>query len=75
MKGTKLLGIPFGFSPIKPDGWAPTGLKYLSRAIFQRLSDSERSLRIFSITSFDWLYGLVGFWLGSPPSCKWSGSP
>ena len=32
--GIRLLGIPFGFSPILPLGCAPTGLKYRSRAIF-----------------------------------------
>jgi len=29
MKGTRLLGIPVGSSPISAEGWAPTGLKYL----------------------------------------------
>jgi hypothetical protein len=26
--GMRLLGIPLGSSPIKPEGWDPTGLKY-----------------------------------------------
>ena len=30
MNGMRLLGTPCGSSPISPDGWAPTGLKYLS---------------------------------------------
>ena len=27
MKGMRLLGTPTGSSPIRPDSWAPTGLK------------------------------------------------
>ena len=27
-----MFGIPWGSSPIHPDGWAPTGLKYLNRS-------------------------------------------
>jgi hypothetical protein len=33
IKGTKLVGIPNGNSPISPEGCAPMGLKYLKMAI------------------------------------------
>jgi hypothetical protein len=29
-KGMRLLGTPLGNSPIRAEGWAPMGLKYLS---------------------------------------------
>ena len=31
--GNKLLGLPKGLSPKRPEQWAPTGLKYLRETI------------------------------------------
>ena len=39
IKGKILLGIPLGCSPIKPDSWAPIGLKYLNEVILQHLDE------------------------------------
>ena len=39
MNGMRLAGTPCGSSPIDPEGWAPTGFKYLKTIAFQRSSD------------------------------------
>ena len=35
INGKILLGFPLGSSPIKPELWAPIGLKYLKEANFK----------------------------------------
>ena len=42
MKGMRLLGMPFGSSPMRPLLCAPTGLKYRSSTTFHELSDLTR---------------------------------
>ena len=59
--GNKLAGIPLGSSPIRPDEWAPIGLKYLRIAISNVLSDLYKSFKICSTNSFDVPYGFVVF--------------
>src|SRR6056297_586960 len=54
----RLLGIPLGFSPIRPLSWAPMGLKYLSMETRQEPSASRTSRRISSIIRFVAPYGL-----------------
>ena len=48
MCGNKLLGIPTGSSPIKPEECAPMGLKYLRFATRQFLEElkNRNSLKI-----------------------------
>lgn len=31
----RLLGMPWGSSPMRPEAWAPVGLKYRSSTAFQ----------------------------------------
>ncbi len=59
MKGMRLLGMPLGSSPMRPDSWAPTGLKYRRRAMDQRPSEAPRSARMSSICSLVRPYGLL----------------
>ena len=54
-----MFGIPCGSSPINPLSCAPTGLKYLSIAISQVLSDLYKSCKICSINNFVVPYGFV----------------
>jgi len=55
----RLFGIPCGASPIRPEGCAPTGLKYRSSAIFHVGSAFATSRRISSAKSFVRPYGFV----------------
>ena len=55
----KLLGMPFGLSPIIPLSCAPIGLKYLSRITLHSLSEIYTSFKICSIINFVLPYGLV----------------
>merc|ERR1719354_421837 len=57
--GIRLLGIPKGSSPISPEGWAPAGLKYLSKVIDQLEFEFAKSIIILSTVSFVVPYGFV----------------
>ena len=69
MKGIKLFGISFGLSPIRPEGSAPIGLKYLKAIALSFLLALAASSKIYSIISFVLPYGLIGPSFDSSVTC------
>lgn len=71
----RLLGIPRGSSPMRPDSCAPTGLKYRSRPMLTFGFAREKSSSMFSVNSLLFPYGVVGARLQPSSTGMVSGAP
>jgi hypothetical protein len=76
MNGMRLLGMPLGSSPIRPLGFAPTGLKYREQHGRELRLAAAASRMICSINSFVLPYGMEqGPVFISTVSGSFSGTP